>query len=117
MTKTTQGPFGDYDETPTEAQKRKNTPFYSGVRVYFADALDEVARVSFTGNEQHNPGSPIHWDRSKSGDELDSADRHLSDRARGQVFDTDSRRHLGKAAWRILAALQKEIERDKSDKT
>ena len=104
--------------TSKEAQARKNTPIYSGVVVYFPDGLEAVAHVSFTGNEQHNPGSPLHWDRSKSGDELDAASRHLVDRARGEVFDTDGERHLAKAAWRILAALQKEIElSDKHNKT
>jgi len=92
------------------AQQRKNTPLYSGVRVYFPDALEALARVSLIGNDQHNPGTPLHWDRSKSGDELDSADRHLNDRAKGIVFDTDGQRHLAKAMWRIGAALQKEIE-------
>ena len=92
------------------AKARKATPLYSGVRVYFPDALEAVARVSMAGNEQHNPGTDLHWDRSKSGDELDAADRHLNDRAKGQVYDTDEQRHLAKAAWRILGALQKEIE-------
>ena len=100
-----------------EAQERKNTPVYSGVVVYFPDSLEAVARVSFTGNEQHNPGSKLHWDRSKSGDELDAATRHLIDRSRGEIFDTDGERHLAKAAWRILAALQKELEHVKSYKT
>jgi hypothetical protein len=99
----------------TDAKERKATPIYSGVRVYFPDALEEIARVSQAGNDQHNPGKELHWDRSKSGDELDAADRHLTDRARGEVFDTDGRRHLGKAAWRIMAALQKEIENDTLD--
>jgi hypothetical protein len=99
----------------TDAKERKATPIYSGVRAYFPDALEEVARVSQAGNDQHNPGKELHWDRSKSGDELDAADRHLTDRARGEVFDTDGRRHLGKAAWRIMAALQKEIENDTLD--
>jgi hypothetical protein len=100
-----------------DAKARKDTPLYSGVRVYFPDALLAIARVSFTGNEQHNPGEPLHWAREKSGDELDSADRHLTDRAKGKVFDTDGERHLAKAGWRILAALQKEIENERAHNT
>ena len=93
----------------SEAEKRKATPVYSGVLKYFPDALKEVARVSKAGNDQHNPGSELHWDRAKSKDELDACARHLVDRARSKL-DTDGIRHLGKAAWRALAALQKEIE-------
>ena len=100
-----------------DAKARKDTPLYSGVRVYFPDALLEVARVSFTGNEQHNPGEPLHWARDKSGDELDSLDRHLTDRAKGEVFDKDGERHLAKVVWRGLAALQKEIENERSHNT
>ncbi len=93
-----------------DAQERKNTPLYSGVRAYFPDALEAVARVSFAGNEQHSPGTLLHWDRSKSADEYDACDRHLNDRAKGKEFDTDGQRHMAKVAWRALAALQKEIE-------
>lgn len=96
-----------------EAKRRKATPVFSGVLAYFPDALEEVARVSRMGNEQHNPGQPLHWDRSKSTDEMDAGVRHIIDRARGIVFDTDGARHLAKAAWRMLAALQKEIEKEK----
>lgn len=96
-----------------EAKRRKATPVFSGVIAYFPDALEEVARVSQIGNEQHNPGSPLHWDRNKSTDEMDAGVRHIIDRARGTVFDTDGGRHLAKAAWRILAALQKELEKEK----
>ena len=96
----------------TDAQCRKETPIYSGVVAYFPLAWEELARVSFAGNEQHNPGTPLHWDRSKSGDELDACMRHLTDRAKGIVYDTDKQRHLAKALWRIAAALQKEIEAD-----
>lgn len=96
--------------------ERKQRPMFYGVRAYFPDALMEVAHVSWVGNEQHNPGEPLHWDRSKSADDLDAADRHLTDRARGEVYDVEAdgkrTRHLAKAAWRILAALQKEIEED-----
>lgn len=98
----------------TNAQARKETPVYSGVLAYFPDALAEVARVSKVGNDQHNPGQPLHWDRSKSRDEYDACTRHLLDRAAGDEFDTDGQRHMAKVAWRALAALQKEIENENS---
>lgn len=92
-----------------EATKRKETPVFSGVINYFPEAIKEVARVSFAGNEQHNPGTPLHWDRSKSGDELDALSRHLIDAG---SLDSDGLRHSAKVAWRALANLQKEIERE-----
>ncbi len=91
---------------------RKQVPLYSGVIKYFPDALKEVSRVSFTGNEQHNPGQPLHWAREKSTDQLDALTRHLTDHAKGEVFDSDGERHLAKVAWRALAQLQLDIERD-----
>lgn len=89
---------------------RKTYPIYTGLIKYFPLALKEVAKISQTGNNQHNPGTSLHWDRSKSGDELDALVRHLTDHASGQIFDDDKERHLGKVAWRALAALQKELE-------
>lgn len=83
---------------PEDAQERKEIPVYSGVINYFPDALAAVAKVSKRGNDQHNPGTPLHWDRSKSGDELDAMMRHVIDK------DWD------KVAWRALAHLQKELE-------
>ncbi len=100
----------DYEAKMNAAEKRKATPIYSGVVAYFPDALAAVARVSKAGNDQHNPGTPLHWDRSKSSDEYDACQRHLVDRAAGDEYDTDGQRHMAKAAWRALAALQKEVE-------
>lgn len=94
---------------PTDAKARKNVPIYSGVLSYFPDAIAEVAILSRIGNDQHNPGKPLHWDRSKSGDELDALTRHLMEAG---TIDTDGVRHSAKVAWRALANLQKEIERD-----
>lgn len=82
-------------------------PVYSGVLRYFPDALLEISKVSKAGNDQHNPGSPLHWDRSKSTDEADALLRHLIDAG---TFDTDGIRHTAKCAWRALALLQKELE-------
>ena len=86
---------------------RKNFPLYSGFLRYFPDALMAVAEVSKIGNEQHNPGTPLHWDRSKSTDEPDALLRHLKDAG---TLDSDGLRHSAKVAWRALALLQKEIE-------
>ena len=94
------------------AKERKETPIFSGVLDYFPDAIRAVARCSYAGNEQHNPGTALHWDRSKSGDELDALTRHLMDAG---TIDSDGIRHSAKVAWRALANLQKEIEREEND--
>jgi hypothetical protein len=99
---------------PTDPNERKNAPVYSGFLKYFPDAIVEVARLSKKGNDQHNPGSPLHWDRSKSGDELDALTRHLLDEASGNTMDTDDVPHLAKVAWRAMAALQKACEKRQS---
>tara|TARA_R110002153_G_scaffold124635_3_gene271221 strand:+ start:260 stop:616 length:357 start_codon:yes stop_codon:yes gene_type:complete len=95
-----------------KAQKRKATPIYSGVVKYFPLALAEIAVCSQAGNDQHNPNTSLHWDRAKSGDELDALLRHLTDHASGEIFDDGGVRHLTKVAWRALAALQKAMESD-----
>jgi hypothetical protein len=92
---------------PRDAAARKGVPIVTGVLDYFPDAIAAVAECSRVGNEQHNPGSPLHWDRSKSGDEADALGRHLLERG---SFDVDGVRHSAKLAWRALALLQKEIE-------
>lgn len=96
---------------PDDAKARKQTPIATGFIDYFPRAVAEVARVSFAGNEQHNPGTPLHWDRSKSGDESDALMRHFLERG---TLDKDGHRHTAKVAWRAMAMLEKELE--KSDK-
>lgn len=93
--------------------ERKKYPLYSGLFKYFPDALMAVANCSFVGNEQHNPNTPLHWDRSKSGDELDALSRHLFEAG---TIDTDGVRHSTKVVWRGLANLQKELEQAKLEK-
>jgi hypothetical protein len=83
---------------PTDAAKRKGIPIYSGCINYFPRTLAAVARRSKLGNGQHNPGKPLHWDRSKSGDELDAMMRHLIDGEWECV------------AWRALAHCEKMLE-------
>lgn len=94
------------------AEERKQRPVFSGVLQYFPDAILEVANTSWQGNEQHHPGTPLHWDRSKSTDELDALTRHL---IQAGTIDTDGVRHSAKVAWRALANLQKEIENERAE--
>ena len=98
---------------PADPAERKRHPVASGVLDYFPDAIVAIARVSWEGNNQHNPGQPLHWDRSKSDDEADATIRHFMKRG---TLDKDGIRHTAKAAWRMLALLQKEIETEGKDR-
>mgnify|MGYP003632917647 FL=1 len=98
----------DYVEQDV-SKLRKETPVFSGVLKYFPDAIAEVAKCSFVGQQQHNPDKPLAWDRSKSGDEYDALMRHLMD-STVDDYDTDGTLHLAKVAWRGLAGLQKHLE-------
>lgn len=92
---------------PTAASERKDVPIYSGVLKYFPDAIAYIAKISKAGNDQHNPGQPLHWSREKSGDHHDCVSRHLLESG---TVDSDGLRHSGKLAWRALALLQLELE-------
>ena len=94
---------------PEDAAARKDIPCATGFVDYFPDAIVAVAQCSKAGNEQHNPGSPLHWDRAKSGDESDALMRHLIQRG---TLDSDGIRHTVKVAWRAMALLQKELENE-----
>lgn len=97
---------------PDDGAERKKYPLASGLFDYFPDALVAVSNVSWQGNNQHNPGQPLHWARGKSSDEADTMLRHFS--ARGTI-DTDGIRHSAKMVWRALAILQKEIEASQAE--
>lgn len=86
---------------------RKKRPLHRGVLMYFPDALLEVAFCSWVGNQQHNPGEPLHWAKEKSTDELDALSRHLTEAGK---IDSDGVRHSAKIAWRALANLQRELD-------
>jgi hypothetical protein len=109
---TFRGPvFDDYAGPRVDpATARKQRPVASGVLDYFPDAIREIAHCSWVGNEQHNPGEPLHWSRDKSSDHPDCMMRHFMERG---TADEDGVRHMTKAAWRALALLQIELEGDK----
>lgn len=94
---------------PTDAQERKNIPVYSGFICYFPDAIAEVAKLSKEGNDQHNPGTDLHWDRDKSGDERDALMRHVLDGVE-TITIHDAILEARAVAWRSMAQLQKLCE-------
>lgn len=83
---------------PEDAEARKAIPVYTGFIKYFPDAIVEVTKCSMGGNAQHHPDKPLHWDKSKSKDELDAMMRHLLE---GDWV---------KVAWRAMANLQRECD-------
>jgi hypothetical protein len=95
---------------PTDSKLRKEAPMFSGVLDYFPDAIFAVARLSFLGNEKHNPGEPLHWAKGKSMDEPDCIMRHLADH--GIIDPDDGALHEVKLAWRSLANLQRFIDKN-----
>ena len=103
---------------PTDPAKRKEYPIVTGVLDYFPSALLEVARVSFIGNQQHNPGQPLHWARGKSTDQLDAGGRHLMERNtssdQNKTFQLTRDEHglviQAQNIWRMLADLQLALE-------
>lgn len=92
---------------PEDPEVRNSYPMADGLLDYFPNALAEVSRVSFIGNQQHNPGEPMNWARGKSTDHRNKIMRHLID-AGGK--DDKGIRHSAYLAWRALANLQQEIE-------
>jgi len=85
---------------PTDAKERKAIPIYTGFINYFPRAIAAVAKLSLIGGIQHGQtAETLHWDRSKSGDELDAMMRHILDSDWEQV------------AWRAMANLEKKLEK------
>jgi len=93
-----------------DAKARKEHPVARGVLDYFPNAIMAIANVSYVGNEQHNPGEPMHWAKEKSADHADCIVRHLIQRG---TMDTDKLRHTAKMAWRAIALLETELTEGK----
>ena len=97
---------------PQAADLRKQFPVASGVLAYFPNALVLLSHVSFKGNEQHNPGQPLHWAREKSTDQMDAAVRHFMEAlTHANPYSEEACYALAQCAWRVLAELQLRIEK------
>lgn len=98
-----------------DSEERKKRPMARGLLDYFPAALAEVARISYIGNEKHNPGQAMHWARGKSTDQADCILRHLAERGGFEDYTmadgkVERVRHSAQLAWRALALLQLELE-------
>ena len=99
---------------PTDSKERKKFPMHDGLLAYFPEALAMVARVSYDGNEKHNPGKPLAWKRGQSADHRDCLIRHTVDAAISAPKDGTQLQMIyekAQVAWRALAELQETIER------
>jgi hypothetical protein len=99
--------LGYFNLDDLTADERKRVPMATGLLSYFPKALAMVAHVSWLGNQQHHPDKPLHWDKPKSSDQADCAVRHFAKRG---IQDSENITHTVKAAWRMLAYLELEIE-------
>lgn len=101
---------------PEDDAKRAQYPMADGLIDYFPNALAEVSRVSHIGSLKHNKGEPMHWARDKSTDHRNKIARHLVDAGGIDVVVVDGKeervRHSAYLAWRALANLQDELERE-----
>jgi len=104
---------------PRDSATRKGQPIATGVLAYFPKAMAAISEHSKRGNDKHNPGDPLGWQREKSTDEADSAVRHIVDAlAEGPLaLDADGGPHLVGAAWRVLAWLERALEGDERWRT
>ena len=93
---------------PEDDAQRGLYPMAEGCLDYFPNAIAEVSRISYEGNQKHNPGQPMHWSRGKSIDHRNKIIRHTVDSTLENEAGVE---HAAQAAWRALAYLQEKIER------
>jgi hypothetical protein len=91
------------------SEERKQYPMSSGLIDYFPDFLALISHVSWTGNEKHNPGQPLHWSRWNSTDHSDCVIRHHTTRDKPE-HDVPLM-HMAEEAWRVLAMGQEAMEK------
>ena len=94
---------------PEDQDERNQMCLFDGFIAYFPNAMAEVAKLSYASTQQHHPDQPMHWDRGKSLDHLNKIGRHMIDAGK---LDDKGQRHSAALAWRAMAHLQEELERD-----
>ena len=100
------------------AQKHSKPPMFEGLLLYLPRALSEVAKVSAYGKDKHGfEYRDRGFLRPEYTEDMyqNAALRHLRDRiTEGPINHEDGGvRHLAQAAWDTLAALEKELMRER----
>lgn len=88
---------------------REDYPLYDVLFGYFPAAMLMLAKWAKVGNDQHNPGEPLHWSRDKSGDHTNKILRHLVD------YDQKESNGFYEAVpllWRAAALVQELYEKE-----
>jgi len=94
---------------PEDQDERNSMLLFDGFMAYFPNAMAAVAQLSYAATKQHHPDKEMHWNRSVSTDHKNKIARHLIDA--GKLDDKGIRHSVG-LAWRAMANLQEELERD-----
>ena len=96
---------------PDDDKERLDYPVFSGLLDYFPHACAEVAKHSKIGNDQHNPGEPMHWATEKSIGKGNKIVRHLMDgwRTAHSALRQKTIRHFAAMCWRALELLERYI--------
>lgn len=110
---------GMHPDTPEGGQvfpagdaERLDYPIFEGLLDYFPHACAEVAKHSKIGNDQHNPGEPMHWAKEKSIGRGNKIVRHLVDGWRMAMCGSDREtviRHFAAMTWRANELLERYI--------
>lgn len=115
---------------PEDDKLRKNVPIFKMIVGYFPKSMREITKVCVANNVRYSPDrapADINWARGKSPDQLGSAFRHMLDyEVDGLIFEAvdalvtektgiDKVYTLAEGAWRLLAALELEIEKQEQD--
>lgn len=114
---------------PVDDKARKMLPIFDYFTRYFPKAHREITKVCVANNVRYNPErapNDINWARGKSPNQLGSGFRHMLESAvDGKVFEDvppeiaavvgfDKVYVLAENAWRALAALELEIEKQEA---
>lgn len=91
----------------TDADKRKQYKVCTGFLMYFPNACLAAGKLSVDGNDQHNPGEPLHWDSDKSVGTGDEIVRHLIEGLDSAKKGEDATKALASVFWRAGELLER----------
>lgn len=102
------GGSDNFSQKPADAQKAAKVPVWQGVFAYFANALLAVGAISKFGCVKHNAGKmPTKWREYPLATYSDALARHITEEAKGVLYDPESRMlHAAHAAWNAFARLE-----------